>query len=134
MISVGILHIFKVKEKMFTQVTLCGLCGSLIFLKGSHVSEHCIYRQAEPNLGESSKQVLKSYVRDHYYSSILKISRKQMDLGKKMRILSCVCCTGIVKIGIIAFFSFFFPCVLKSFCIVCPLFAFIDILQGRDLA
>lgn len=28
------------------------------------------------------KKVLKSKVRDYFYSSILKISRKQMDLGK----------------------------------------------------
>lgn len=33
-------------------------------------------------LVSNSEQVLRSKVRDYYYSSILKISRKQMDLSK----------------------------------------------------
>lgn len=85
-------------------------------------------------LMSSSEKVLKSIVRDYYYSSILKISRKQMDLGKTPEFWHVSLVLASLKLAFLYFFIiYFFFWILKSFCIVCPLFAFRGFLQGIDL-
>lgn len=73
-------------------------------------------------LVSSSKRVPESKVRDYHYSRVLKISRKQMDLGKKPEFCHVSAVLASLKLEFLHFF-FYFVWILKSFCIVCPLFA-----------